>query len=98
MKWNLLNASIGIDIYAHLRKQEKITSKNLANNAKMKQIVTLGGVGVPIFPVQVLVCLFRGLLGSPGQICISLWDPCGSHFGGLGDFGWKGIVSEFWRC
>ena len=61
----------------------------------MKQIVTLGGVGVPIFAVEVLVRLFYGLSGSPGQIWISLWNPFGSHFGGLGAFGWKEIVSEF---
>ena len=63
--------------------------------SQMKQIVTLGGVGVPIFSVEVLVRLFRGFLGSPGQVCSNLWDPFGSHFGGLGDLGWKGIVSEF---
>ena len=61
----------------------------------MEEILTLGGVGVPIFSVKVLVRLFYGVLGSPGQISLKFWDPFGSHFGGLGDFGWKGIVSEF---
>ena len=61
----------------------------------MEEIVTLAGVGVPIFSVKVLVRLFYGVLGTPGQIRVKFWDRFGSHFGGLGDFGWKGIVSEF---
>ena len=61
----------------------------------MEEIVTLAGVGVPIFSVKVLVCLFDGVLGSPGQISLKFWDPFGRHFRGLGDLGWKGIVSEF---
>ena len=61
----------------------------------MEEIVTLAGVGVPIFSAKVLGRLFYGVLGSPGQIFLKFWDPFGSHFGGLGDLGWKGIVSEF---
>ena len=61
----------------------------------MEEIVTLAGVGVSIFFVKVLVRLFYGVLGTPGQISVKFWDSFGSHFGGLGDFGWKGIVSEF---
>ena len=61
----------------------------------MEEIVTLAGVGVSIFSVKVLVRLLYGVLGSPGQISSKFWGPFGSHFGGLGDFGWKGIVSEF---
>ena len=61
----------------------------------MKEIVTLAGVGVPIFSVKVLVRVFYGVLGTPGQISVKFWDPFGNHFGDLGDLGWKGIVSEF---
>ena len=61
----------------------------------MEEILTLGGVGVPIFFVKALVRLLYGVLGSPGQITSKFWGPFGSHFGGLGDLGWKGIVSDF---
>ena len=61
----------------------------------MEEILTLGGVGVPIFSVKVLVRFFYGVLGSPGQISVKFLGPFRSHFGGLGDLGWKGIVSEF---
>ena len=50
----------------------------------MEEIVTLAGVGVPIFSVKVLVRLFDGVLGSPGQIFLKFWDPFGSHFASLG--------------
>ena len=45
---------------------------NLA--AQMKQIVTLGGVGVPIFSVKVLARLFDGVLGTPGQIVCQFYQ------------------------
>ena len=62
----------------------------------MHEIVTLAGVGVPIFSVKVLVRLFYGVLGTPGQISPKFWGPFGNHFGSLGDLGWKGIVALSW--
>ena len=61
----------------------------------MEEIVTLAGVGVPVFSVKVPGRLLYGVLGTPGQISVKFWDPFGMHFGGLGDLGWKGIESEF---
>ena len=42
--------------------------------SQMEEILTLGGVGVPLFSVKVLVRLLYGVLGSPGQIFLKFWD------------------------